>query len=288
MVVGVPPLDVVQIGKRSGQLFVDIRHRNEFSPGDPAKKVAAIETAQAAQPDHSNIELTIHVRFSFLVSRFSFLVSRFSIPGKTTYLQRRTRNVKQETRNAFFSPGYQLNLDRDIFLDLLSLQQAERVFNRTRSHLIRRLSYRRIHSSLLNRLPRFRKRIEADDRYGPGLLRGGYRFDCSQRHQIAACKQGLNIGMRLKNILKDVVALIPLPIGRLRCDDLNFGVARQRAVKSLQPGVARLVTRNAFEDCDLSLAAEPLDDELASKLAALEVVGPDEPGDLPAGLLQRL
>ena len=54
----------------------------------------------------------------------------------------------------------------------------------------------------------FVRSVKADDGNLPGLFCGGDGFHGSQGHQVATCEHGLDVGVRLQNVLENVEALI--------------------------------------------------------------------------------
>src|SRR5439155_11963219 len=108
-----------------------------------------------------------------------------------------------------------------------------------------------------------------------GLARGGDGLDGAERHEVAAREDAVDVGMRLQHVLKDVEALIALPVRRLGGDDHDAWRAPHRLAKSAEPRVAGFMTRNAFENADAGLAAAGLDQILAGEPAAIEVIGAD-------------
>src|SRR5262249_51687672 len=88
-------------------------------------------------------------------------------------------------------------------------------------------------------------------------------------------------------VLKYVVSLVPFPVRSLRRHDLDPWRTGDRLMKPLQPGIASLMPRNTFQNRNLALAAQLLDDVFAAESSAVKVVGPDKGGHFASGICQR-
>ncbi len=92
--------------------------------------------------------------------------------------------------------------------------------------------------------------------------------------------------MGLENILKDIVALIPFPVGGLGGDDADPRRLVDRGMEAAQARIAGLMAGDALEDGYPADSAQFFDDALAGDAAAVKIVGADEGGHFSTGLGQ--
>ena len=127
------------------------------------------------------------------------------------------------------------------------LDAMDEAASRQRVHALRELRDRRGHCPLLDCGPRLGLRVEAHHHDLAGLAGGGDRFHRAERHQVAAREECVDVGVCLQDVLKDVEALVALPVGRLRCDDLDAGRLADDFAESFQPRITRFVPGDALE-----------------------------------------
>src|SRR3984957_13798596 len=132
------------------------------------------------------------------------------------------------------------------------------------------------HRPVLDRREGIRGAVEPDhDDLEPGGL---YGLDRAQSHLVIGGEDGVDLGVRLENVLHDVQALSAVEVRWLTGDDFKPGRRGQRLPEPIAAIPRRISSRLSLKLDDIALAAELLNDQLAGQLAARHIVGRDMRG----------
>jgi len=106
------------------------------------------------------------------------------------------------------------------------------------AHLARELGHRAQKPSRPDVVERIGNGVEPDHRDGFEALCGVSRLQGAERHLVVGGEDGINFGVRLQQILRDIVGQGSLPVGGLACNDPD-ALATTR-----MPGCSAIPSRN--------------------------------------------